>query len=189
MLFMNAEFVNELRERILVLDGAMGTMIQRLCLSDSDFHGDAFPLGEYKPLKGCNDILCITKPDVIKKIHSQYLEAGADIIETDSFNANAISLRDYGLEDKVREINLAAARLAKEAVAEFAGNGRKRFVAGSMGPSNVSLSIPQGGNDIGWDEMEQAYFDQASALIEGVWISFFLKQFSILSMRNPQFMG
>lgn len=167
MLFMNAEFVNELRERILVLDGAMGTMIQRLCLSDSDFHGDAFPLGEYKPLKGCNDILCITKPDVIKKIHSQYLEAGADIIETDSFNANAISLRDYGLEDKVREINLAAARLAKEAVAEFAGNGRKRFVAGSMGPSNVSLSIPQGGNDIGWDEMEQAYFDQASALIEG----------------------
>ena len=129
-----------LSERILVLDGAMGTMIQR------------------RGLTGCNDALCLTHPDVIRDIHRQYVEAGADIIETNTFNANAISLREYDLSHRVEEINRAGARLAREAA------GDDHFVAGSMGPTNTSLSLADGPD---FDTMAAAYTEQAAALIRG----------------------
>lgn len=160
-----------LKDRVLVLDGAMGTMIQKSGLSDKDFNGDLFAYEDYGSLKGCNDVLCLTQPDAIKRIHKAYIDAGADIIETNSFNANAISLRDYHLENHVEEINLAAARLAREAVDEYASLhqvGRRVFVAGSMGPSNFSLSISDSGEvRVDWDIMEKTYYDQAKALIKG----------------------
>lgn len=130
-----------LRERVMVLDGAMGTMIQRQGLS------------------GCNDAMVLTHPDEIEKIHRAYIQAGADIIETDTFNANAISLREYGLHDRVYEINRAGAELARKAA------GHDRYVAGSMGPTNVALSM--GMADCDFDTMAEAYCEQACGLIDG----------------------
>ena len=131
-----------LQKRILVLDGAMGTMIQRHKLGEADFRGDRFR-SHHKDLKGNSDVLVLTRPDVISTIHHEYLEAGADIIETNSFNGNAVSQADYGLEAHVYEINVAAARLARAAADEFTTRDpkRPRFVAGSMGPTNRTLSI------------------------------------------------
>ena len=159
-----------MRERIVVLDGAMGTMIQRQGLTEADFRGDRFA-GWHCQVKGCNDLLVLTRPNVIKDIHAAYIDAGADIIETDTFNANAISLADYGLEEYVAEINRTAARLARE-VADGCSNGRRRWVAGSVGPTNRSLSISPSVEDpaarnVSWDELVGTYVCQMTGLIEG----------------------
>lgn len=144
---------------VKILDGAMGTMIQRYGLTEKDFG---------KGREGCNDVLVLTRPDVISEIHQEYIRAGADIIETDSFNANAISLEEYGLQSEVGEINRAAARLAR-AAADEAPERRKVMVAGSMGPSNVALSLPEvaGARGVDFDVMRSVYAEQAAALIEG----------------------
>ena len=162
-----------IRERILVLDGAMGTMIQQYNLSEADFRGERFKdiPGQ---LKGNNDLLCLTRPDVIKDIHRKYLEAGADIIETNTFNAQRISMADYHMQDLCREINLAAARLARELADEYtAKTPRKpRFVAGSVGPTNKTCSMSPDVNNpalraLTYDELATAYQEQMEALLEG----------------------
>lgn len=159
--------INELQKRVLVLDGAMGTMIQSYNLSEEDFRGNIDDyichLNPDTPLRGCNDLLSLTQPEIISEIHRAYLEAGADIIETNSFNANAISLAEYGLSELAPEICRAAASIARHAADEYmAASGRKVFIAGSMGPGNVSLSISQG-----FDYMSEAWRRQAEALIDG----------------------
>lgn len=160
-------FEDALRRRVLILDGAMGTMIQRHNLSESDFRG-SLKVAPGVKLKGCNDLLSITRPDVVRCIHRAYIEAGADIIETNSFNANAISMAEYGLVDMVEEINRAAATLARmEADMELSRSGRKIWVAGSVGPSNVALSIAGAAGDVNFDMMEEAMSHQCAALIEG----------------------
>jgi 5-methyltetrahydrofolate--homocysteine methyltransferase len=160
-----------LRERILVLDGAMGTMIQRHKLREADYRGERFADWP-SDLAGNNDLLCITQPRIIQGIHRQYLEAGADIIETNSFNATSISMADYGMEDMAREINFAAARLARGAADEQATARKPRFVAGVLGPTNRSCSMsPQvndpGFRDITFDDLLSAYMQSARGLIEG----------------------
>ncbi|MBP1604259.1 MAG: hypothetical protein H6Q09_1431, partial [Acidobacteria bacterium] len=131
-----------LRDRILVLDGAMGTMVQRHGLTEGDFRGQRFA-AHPRDLKGDNDLLVLTRPDVISGIHHAYLEAGADIIETSTFNGTAIAQADYGLEDVVYEINVEAARLACEAARAWTAKtpDRPRFVAGAIGPTNRTLSM------------------------------------------------
>src|SRR3954462_5233350 len=126
-----------LSRRILVLDGAMGTMIQRHRLTEQDFRGDRFSAHSHD-LKGDNDVLVLTRPDVIAGIHREYLEAGSDIIETNSFNSNSVSQADYGLEGIVYELNLEAAKLARAAADEYSARtpDRPRFVAGAVGPTN-----------------------------------------------------
>lgn len=160
-------------ERILILDGAMGTMIQQYNLSEADFRGQRF---EQLPgqLKGNNDILCLTRPDVIQDIHRKYLEAGADIIETNTFNATSISQADYHTQDYVTEINRAAARLAREVADEYTRltPHKTRLVAGSVGPTNKTCSISPDVNNpafraVTFDEMVKAYFEQMVALIQG----------------------
>ncbi|MES1213421.1 MAG: homocysteine S-methyltransferase family protein, partial [Singulisphaera sp.] len=132
-----------LGDRILVLDGAMGTMIQTLKLEEQDFRGACFADHPFPTLKGCNDLLSMTRPEAIERIHLAYLEAGSDIIETNTFNANSISMADYGLEKYVREINLAAVACARRAVEEMNARtpDRPRFVAGSIGPTKAQLSV------------------------------------------------
>lgn len=146
-----------------MLDGAMGTMIQRLNLSESDFRGDE-PIRDGVNVKGCNDLLCLTQPEVIREIHREYIDSGADIIETNSFNANAVSLAEYGLDDRVSRINLAAARLAREAAD---ASSHKIYVAGSVGPTNVALSIAGPDSEVTFDSLSDAFYDQCSALIKG----------------------
>src|SRR5690554_295303 len=163
-----------LEERILILDGAMGTMIQRYKLTEEDFRGERFKDYPYD-LKGNNDLLSITKPEVIKEIHKAYLSAGSDIIETNTFNANAISQADYKMEEIAYEINLSAARIAREAVDEFIKDNpgsKPRFVAGAIGPTNKSLSISPDVNDPGYraadfDQISKAYYEAAKGLVEG----------------------
>jgi len=161
-----------LKERIVFLDGAFGTMVQTFKLSESDFRGETFK-NHNKDLKGNNDLLCLTKPELIKTIHKMYLEAGADIIETNSFNGTAISQADYGLQDSVYEINLAAAQLAKQAVIEYQKNNpRPCYVAGALGPTNKTLSLSPkvtdpGFREVSFDEMVKNYYDQVAALVEG----------------------
>ncbi len=164
---------NMLERRIVFLDGAMGTMIQRLHLEETDFRGERFR-NHPKDLKGCHDLLCVTRPDVISGIHRAFLEAGADIIETNTFNATSIALADYGLEDHTREINLAAARLARQAADEFMRQHPDRtcFVAGAIGPTNKTASISPDVNNpafraVSFDDLVQAYFQQVAALVEG----------------------
>jgi 5-methyltetrahydrofolate--homocysteine methyltransferase len=170
------EFVSLARERVLILDGAMGTMVQRCGLDEAAFRGARF--AEHPvALRGMNDVLCLTRPDVIAEIHLQYLEAGANIIETCSFNATAVSLAEYGLEAYAREISAAAARTAKQAVREFeaahgGGAARRHFVAGVLGPLSKSGSISPNIDDpstraITWDELVAAYYDNALGLYEG----------------------
>lgn len=129
-----------LSERILVLDGAMGTQIQRYGLKEEDYRGGVFADHPQK-LKGCNDVLCLTRPDVIAEIHSDYLDAGADIIEANSFNANAVSMADYGLASYVKEINRAAAAIARREADKRIAAGRQCWVAGSVGPTSKTLSM------------------------------------------------
>jgi 5-methyltetrahydrofolate--homocysteine methyltransferase len=162
-----------LRERILVLDGAMGTMIQSHKLQEADYRGERFASHTHD-LKGNNDLLCLTRPDIVEAIHRAYLEAGADIIETNSFNAQRISQADYGLEDLSYEMNLAAAQCARRAVEAFLreDSSRPRFVAGALGPTNKTASISPDVNDPGargttFDELVAAYAEQAEGLLDG----------------------
>ena len=161
-----------LARRIAVLDGAMGTMIQREKLDEAAYRGDRFR-SHQKDLKGANDLLVLTRPDLVEGIHRAYLEAGADVVETNTFNAQAISLADYGLEPLAYELNAAAARLARKAVdAHRAATGKDAFVAGSIGPTNRTLSLAVDVNDPGrrthaWDEFVAAYRDQIRGLLDG----------------------
>jgi 5-methyltetrahydrofolate--homocysteine methyltransferase len=157
-----------LANRILVIDGAMGTMIQRHKLEEADYRGERFKDWP-SDLKGNNDLLCLTQPDIIKGIHLQYINAGADIIETNTFNAQRVSMADYGMESLSCEINVAAARLAKEAVKE---SGKEAWVAGAIGPMNKTLSLSPDVNNPGFralsfDEAMEAYYEQVKGLMEG----------------------
>jgi len=162
-----------LEKRILVLDGAMGTMIQRYRLSEKDFRGERFK-NHKCDLKGNNDILVLTQPHIIENIHRQYLEAGADIIETNTFNANKISQKDYSTEHLVYEINYTASRIARKVADEFTTKDptKPRFVALSIGPTNKTLSISPDVNDpafraITFDELVDAYYEQIRGGVEG----------------------
>ncbi len=165
----------QLAKRILIIDGAMGTMIQQYKLSEADYRGEQFKDWP-SDLKGNNDLLSITQPQIITAIHLKYLEAGADIIETNTFNAQRISMADYGMEDLAFEINTAAANCAREAVEQFMQKNPTRenrpFVAGAIGPMNKTLSLSPDVNDPGYravtfDEVADAYFNQVKALVEG----------------------
>jgi len=162
-----------IKERVLTLDGAMGTMVQRYKLEEADYRGERFRDFKHS-LKGNNDILVLTQPQIIREIHEKYLEAGADIIETDTFNSTSISQADYHTEAYVYELNFAAARLAREAVENFtaSGSGKPRWVAGSMGPTNKTASLsPDVQNPafraVTFDQLYEAYREQAKGLIEG----------------------
>ena len=164
-----------LEQRILIIDGAMGTMIQRHQLTEEDYRGERFKDWP-SDLKGNNDLLCLTQPNIIKGIHKEYLAAGADIIETNTFNAQRVSMADYGMEALSFEMNVAAARVAKEAVQEFLtenlGATSPRFVAGAIGPLNKTLSLSPDVNNPGFraltfDEAVAAYYEQLQGLIEG----------------------
>lgn len=162
-----------INERILVLDGAMGTMIQQYNLTEADFRGDRFK-DVPGQMKGNNDLLCLTRPDVIEEIHRKYLEVGADIIETNSFNATSVSMADYHMQPFCREINLAAARLARKVADEYSARTpeKPRFVAGSVGPTNKTCSMSPDVNDpafrvLTFDVLETAYVEQMEALLEG----------------------
>jgi 5-methyltetrahydrofolate--homocysteine methyltransferase len=185
-----------LRERIVVLDGAMGTMIQRYKLSEADYRGKRFRDWKGKDLKGSLELLLLTKPEVVEEIHAQYLEAGADIVETNTFSATTIGLHDFlfageptrGRKDQqffqrvvddpdlralVQEMNVSAAKIARRAAERVANEtGTRRFVAGSLGPLPVTASISPDVNDpafraVTFDQLKQTYFDQAKALVEG----------------------
>ena len=163
------QFLAEAAKRILIIDGAFGTEIQQRKLTEADYAGT---LGLSKDQKGNNDILAITRPDVPEAIHRAYFEAGADIAETNTFSANRISQADYGAEALVREINVESARLARRVADEFAADGRPRFVAGAIGPTNKTLSLSPDVNDPGyreidWDELVDVYRQQVAALVEG----------------------
>ena len=160
-------------ERVLVLDGAMGTMIQRYGLTEADFRGERFKdiPGQ---MKGNNDLLCLSRPDVIEEIHRKYLEAGADIIETNTFNATAVSMADYHVQKFCREINLAAAKLARKLADEYTlmNPAKPRFVAGSVGPTNKTCSMSPDVNNpafraLTFDGLKDAYCEQMEALLEG----------------------
>ncbi len=164
--------LNTLDERIVVLDGAMGTMIQGYGLSEDDYRGERFATWD-RDLKGNNDLLSITKPDVIRDIHGAFLDAGADIIETNTFNSNVPSMADYGMESLVTELNVASARLAREcADAAAAKSGKPRYVAGALGPTNRTASISPDVNDpdfrnITFDQLADTYEEASVALIDG----------------------
>jgi 5-methyltetrahydrofolate--homocysteine methyltransferase len=161
------------RERILILDGAMGTMIQRYKLDEAGYRGSRFK-DHPRDLKGNNDLLVLTQPKIIEEIHDAYLEAGADILETNTFNAQAISQADYGLEDYASELNVAAAKLARQAADAWTAKtpDKPRFVAGAVGPTNRTASISPdvnnpGFRNVSYDELVEAYSVQTRGLIEG----------------------
>ncbi|MFN5711721.1 MAG: methionine synthase, partial [Bacteroidota bacterium] len=166
----------ELEKRVLVIDGAMGTMIQQYKLEEKDYRGKRFA-DWHKDLKGNNDLLSITQPDIIKTIHKEYLKAGADIIETNTFSDTSIAMADYDMQELVYELNFESAKIAKEAVAEFLtsteANGRTTaFVAGAIGPTNRTLSLSPNVNDPGYraitfDELVEAYTEQVKGLVDG----------------------
>ncbi len=155
-------------DRVLVLDGAMGTMIQRYQLREEDFRGARFA-NHPKDLKGCNDVLSLTSPFIIRDIHRKYLEAGADLIETNTFNAQRISMSDYGLEDCCRDINLAAARIARELADEYTTKNpdKPRYVLGSIGPTSRTVSMASSGKSLTPEELHKAYAEQIQALVDG----------------------
>lgn len=162
-----------LSERILVLDGAMGTMLQAYKFEEVDFRGKRFA-NHTIPLAGNNDLLSITQPEAIYEIHSKYLEAGADIIETNTFSGTSIAMADYALEDFVTELNVASAKIARQAADDYTAKNpnKPRFVAGSIGPTNKTASMSPDVNDPGYravlfNELKDAYSEQALALIEG----------------------
>lgn len=162
-----------LKERILVLDGAMGTMIQRHPLEEDDFRGERFKDHAYL-VKGNNDLLSLTRPDIIKDIHRQYFEAGADIIETNTFSSTTIAQADYHLESIAYELNFQSAKIAREVADEFTKNdpSKPRFVAGALGPTNRTLSLSPDVNNPGYravtfDELRIAYKEQALGLLDG----------------------
>ena len=162
-----------LQERILILDGAMGTMLQQYDFSEADFRGDRFK--DYpSPLKGNNDLLSLTQPNAIAEVHKKYFEAGADIIETNTFSGTTIAMADYNMENLVYELNYESARIAKQVANEFTKKEphKPRFVAGSIGPTNRTASMSPDVNDPGYravtfDELRVAYKEQVEALVEG----------------------
>ncbi len=167
------ELDRAVKERILILDGAMGTMIQRHKLDEEGYRGERFKDFD-RDLKGNNDLLVLTQPEIIRDIHSGYLEAGADIIGTNTFNAQAISQADYGLEDISHEMNVAAAKLAREAADDWEARtpDRPRYVAGAMGPTNRTASISPdvnnpGFRNVSFDDLVEAYSTQVRGMIEG----------------------
>ncbi|HEY5367344.1 MAG TPA: homocysteine S-methyltransferase family protein, partial [Casimicrobiaceae bacterium] len=167
-----AELTRLIERRILVLDGAMGTMIQQCRLSEDDFRGSFHDHAH--DLKGDNDLLSLTRPGIVRDVHDAYLAAGADIIETNTFSATSIAQADYGMQAEVREINRAAAAIARECAdrATAADPSRPRFVAGALGPTNRTASISPDVNDPGarntnFDELATAYAEAADALIDG----------------------
>jgi 5-methyltetrahydrofolate--homocysteine methyltransferase len=168
-----------LESRILVIDGAMGTMIQRYKLEESDYRGERFKDWP-SDVKGNNDLLSITKPDVIKAIHLEYLNAGADIIETNTFSSTSIAQADYGMQSLAYELNVASAKIARQAIEEFSANERPtadgqrptKFIAGAIGPMNKTLSLSPDVNNPGFrsvsfDEVSNAYYEQVSGLVDG----------------------
>ncbi len=168
-----AALKREAKERILILDGAMGTMIQRYRLDEAGYRGERFK-DHQRDLKGNNDLLVLSQPQIISEIHNAYLEAGADIIETNTFNAQAISQSDYGLEDIAYEMNVAAAKLAREAADAWTKKtpDKPRFVAGAIGPTNRTASISPdvnnpGFRNVSFDTLVEAYTTQTRGLIEG----------------------
>jgi len=167
----SAEFLVHAARRILILDGAMGTMIQRYGLAEADYRGTRFADWP-SDLKGNNDLLVLTKPEVIREIHSQYLAAGADILETCTFNANSISMADYGMEPLVHEINLAAAKLAREEADKFSTPDKPRFVAGVLGPTSRTATLSPDVNDPGFrnitfDQLVATYYEATDGLVKG----------------------
>lgn len=169
----NTKLESALNDRILVMDGAMGTMIQRYTLDEGDFRGDLFA-DHHRPMKGNNDLLSLTRPDVIRAIHEEYLAAGADILETNTFSATSIAQADYAAEAHVLEMNRASARLAREAADRYSAKtpSKPRFVAGALGPTNVSLSLSPDVNDPGFrastfEKLAAAYAEQVTGLVEG----------------------
>ena len=160
-----------LKDRIVILDGAMGTMIQRYKLVEADYRGARFA-DHPRDLKGNNDMLQLSKPEIISEIHEQYLEAGADILETNTFGATSVAQDDYGLGAFAREMNVAAAKLARAACDKFSSADKPRFVAGALGPTPRTASISPDVNDpaarnVTFDELKAAYHEQASGLLEG----------------------
>jgi 5-methyltetrahydrofolate--homocysteine methyltransferase len=164
-----------LDEKILMIDGAMGTMIQRYKLQEADYRGERFK-DWHSDIKGNNDLLCLTQPEIIKEIHKEYLAAGANIIETNTFNAQVISMADYDMQSLSYEINVAAAKIAKEAVKEFVAEtgapAGEHFVAGAIGPMNKTLSLSPDVNNPGYravtfDEVADAYYEQIKGLADG----------------------
>lgn len=164
----------ELAKRILIIDGAMGTMIQRHSLTEADYRGERFK-DWHCDVKGNNDLLCITQPDIIKNIHKQYLAAGADIIETNTFSSTVIAMADYDMQSLAYELNIAAAECAKKAVVEYMAENpgtSPKFVAGAIGPLNKTLSLSPDVNNPGFravsfDEVANAYYEQISGLVAG----------------------
>ncbi len=164
----------ELEKRILVIDGAMGTMIQRHKLTEADYRGERFKDWQCD-VKGNNDLLCITQPQIIKGIHKQYLAAGADIIETNTFSSTFIAMADYEMQSLAYELNMAAARCAREAIEEFKAENpgtANRYVAGAIGPLNKTLSLSPDVNNPGYravtfDEVADAYYEQIRGLVDG----------------------
>lgn len=158
-----------IKERILILDGAMGTMLQRYKFEEDDFRGERFKDFSH-PLKGNNDLLSLTQPEAVKEVHRAYFAAGADIVETNTFSGTTIGMADYHLEDLVYELNYQSAKIAREVADEF--TDRPRFVAGSIGPTNRTASMSPDVNDPGFravtfDELRIAYKEQVEALIDG----------------------
>ncbi len=169
--------LNELLQKhILVIDGAMGTMIQRYKLQEADYRGDRFA-DWHKDVKGNNDMLCITQPHIIEEIHLKYLQAGANILETNTFSAQRISMADYDMQDYSYELNLEAARCARNAVTQFLKSDQGKesigvFVAGAIGPTNRTLSLSPDVNNPGYravtfDEVMEAYYEQVKGLVDG----------------------
>ncbi len=161
-----------LQEKILVLDGAMGTMIQDYKFEENDYRGERFKEYSY-PLKGNNDLLVLTQPKAIEDIHLAYLEAGADILETNTFNSNSISMEDYHMSDLVEELNLAAVECAQRAIDRYRKNGgmEPKFIAGSVGPTNKTASLSPDVNDPGYravtfDDLKVTYYEQCVSLIK-----------------------
>src|ERR1700733_14227448 len=166
----------ELQKRILIIDGAMGTMIQQHKLEEKDYRGDRFK-DWHTDVKGNNDLLSITQPQVIVDIHNQYLEAGADIIETNTFSSTSIAQADYDMQSLAYELNVAAAKCARNAVKDFLANcqlptAHSVFVAGAIGPLNKTLSLSPDVNNPGYravsfDEVSEAYYEQVKGLVDG----------------------
>ena len=170
-----------LTRRLVILDGAMGTMIQRFKLDEAQYRGAGLPSGDanaqrfmqwHKDVKGNNELLSLTRPDVIRAIHEKYLAAGADLIETNTFGATTVAQADYDMAELAREMNLASARLAREACDKFSTPDHPRYVAGALGPTPKTASISPDVNDPGarnvsFEQLRQAYLEQAVALIEG----------------------
>ena len=165
----NVSLLETMKHKILVLDGAMGTMIQKYKLEESDYRGKLF-FNHKSPLKGNNDLLSITAPEIIKQIHREYFEAGADIVETNTFSSTSIAQADYELEHLAYELNLQSAKLAKQVADEF--TDRKRYVAGSIGPTNKTCSLSPDVNNPGYrevtfDDLVETYTEQVRGLIDG----------------------